>query len=65
MIAATIRRLGGFAYRLAFLAAGLYLLWRGTTDTDGARIATSFGLASLCLLQFFVLIFFDIRRARR
>jgi hypothetical protein len=65
MIAATIRRLGGTAYRLAFFAAGLYLVWRGATDTDGPRIATSLGLGSLCLLQFGVLMVIDYRRARK
>lgn len=65
MFAAMIRRLGAVGYRLAFFAAGLYLLWRGATDTDGLRVATSLGLGSLCMLQFGVLAVFDYRRRRK
>lgn len=65
MISAIVRRLGGLAYRLAFFTAGLYLLWRGATGTEGARIATSLGLGSLCMLQFGVLAVIDYRRARK
>ena len=65
MIAATIRWLGGKAYRLAFFAAALYLLWRGVTDLSGAKAAASFGLGGLCLLQFLVLVVLDYRRAKR
>lgn len=56
MISAIIHRLGSTAYRLAFFAAGIYLLWRGVTDTDGVRVATSLGLGSLCMLQFGILV---------
>jgi hypothetical protein len=65
MIIHAIRRLGGIAYRLAFLTAGLYLFWPGATDTDGPRMATSIGLGSLCLLQFLVLALIDYRRGKR
>ncbi|UCG71736.1 MAG: hypothetical protein JSV45_10760 [Chromatiales bacterium] len=65
MIAATIRKLGGFLYRLAFLSAGLYLLYRATLEPDAARTATGLGLSLLCMLQFLVLIFFDYRQAQR
>jgi len=64
MISAIIRRAGSLAYRLAFFTAGIYLLWRGATDTDGVRVATSLGLGSLCILQFGILVVIDYRRSR-
>ena len=62
MISATVRRLGAFGYRFAFLAGGLYLVWRGMTDISGARTLTGLGLGGLCLFKFGLLLVIDYRR---
>jgi len=64
-IATLVHRLGGVAYRLAFFAAGLYLLWRSVVDDDAATSLVSLGLGSLCFVQFVVLAIVDYHRARR
>jgi len=65
VIAAAVYRLSAIAYRLVFFAAGIFLLWRGTIETDDMRIFTSIGLGVLCMLQFIVLAVIDYRRAQQ
>ena len=60
-----LRRLGSVGYRLAFFAAGLFLLWRGFGATERTVAIMGIGLGSLCILQFGVLAVIDYRRARR
>ena len=65
MIAKAVYRLGAIAYRFAFFAAGIFLLWRGIAETDTLRSFASFGLGTLCLVQFVVLAVIDYQRARQ
>jgi hypothetical protein len=60
-----LHRAGSFGYRVAFLAAGLYLLTRGLTSTDSRLMVMGIGLGSICMVQFWVLAVIDYRRARR